>query len=289
MATVDRVLPWRRHAPIPADEIAPVVDAYRAAPSQGADRHRSCGPTRWRPRPTSTSTASAARSTSTTPSRWPRSWPTSGSTTPPSPPPSCTTPSRTPRSRTAEIEERFGAEVAPDRRRRHQAGADPLRLPGGAAGRHHAQDAGGDGQGPAGPDHQAGRPPAQPAHHRRHAARASSCASAQETLDIYAPLAHRLGMQEIKQQLEDLSFAALHPKRYAEIDSLVAPAHARAGPLPGRGGGRGPGPAGRAPDRRRRHRPAASTCGASTRRWSCGARSSTTSSTWSASGSSSTR
>ena len=45
---------------------------------------------------------------------------------------------------------------------------------------------------------------------------------AQETLDIYAPLAHRLGMQEIKQQLEDLSFAALHPKRYAEIDSLVA-------------------------------------------------------------------
>lgn len=44
---------------------------------------------------------------------------------------------------------------------------------------------------------------------------------AQETLDIYAPLAHRLGMQEIKQQLEDLSFAALHPKRYAELEHLV--------------------------------------------------------------------
>lgn len=44
---------------------------------------------------------------------------------------------------------------------------------------------------------------------------------AQETLDIYAPLAHRLGMQEIKQQLEDLSFAALYPKRYAELDHLV--------------------------------------------------------------------
>lgn len=46
--------------------------------------------------------------------------------------------------------------------------------------------------------------------------------TAQETLDIYAPLAHRLGMQEIRQQLEDLCFASLHPKRYAEIDHMVA-------------------------------------------------------------------
>ena len=45
---------------------------------------------------------------------------------------------------------------------------------------------------------------------------------ATETLDIYAPLAHRLGMQELKTQLEDLSFAAIHPKRYAEIDHMVA-------------------------------------------------------------------
>jgi GTP pyrophosphokinase len=45
---------------------------------------------------------------------------------------------------------------------------------------------------------------------------------ARETLDIYAPLAHRLGMQEMKQQLEDLSFASLHPKRYAEIDQMVS-------------------------------------------------------------------
>ncbi|MEN9646846.1 MAG: pyrophosphokinae [Actinomycetota bacterium] len=44
---------------------------------------------------------------------------------------------------------------------------------------------------------------------------------AHETLEIYAPLAHRLGMQELKQQLEDLSFAALYPKRYAELDHLV--------------------------------------------------------------------
>jgi GTP diphosphokinase / guanosine-3',5'-bis(diphosphate) 3'-diphosphatase len=46
--------------------------------------------------------------------------------------------------------------------------------------------------------------------------------TAQETIDIYAPLAHRLGMQELKMQLEDLSFAAMHPKRYAEIDQMVS-------------------------------------------------------------------
>ena len=45
---------------------------------------------------------------------------------------------------------------------------------------------------------------------------------AHETLDIYAPLAHRLGMQEVKQQLEDLSFSAIYPKRFAELDHLVA-------------------------------------------------------------------
>ena len=44
---------------------------------------------------------------------------------------------------------------------------------------------------------------------------------AQETLDIYTPLAHRLGIQTIKAELEDLSFAVLHPKLYVEIESLV--------------------------------------------------------------------
>ncbi|MGH3442028.1 MAG: RelA/SpoT family protein [Nitriliruptorales bacterium] len=45
---------------------------------------------------------------------------------------------------------------------------------------------------------------------------------AQETIDIFAPLAHRLGMQTFKLQLEDLSFRALHPKRYDEIVAMVA-------------------------------------------------------------------
>ena len=50
---------------------------------------------------------------------------------------------------------------------------------------------------------------------------ASATRKAQETLEIYAPLAHRLGIQAIKLELEDLSFAVLHPKLYVEIESLV--------------------------------------------------------------------
>ncbi len=45
---------------------------------------------------------------------------------------------------------------------------------------------------------------------------------AQETLEIYAPLAHRLGIHSVKWELEDLSFATLHPRRYEEIKRLVA-------------------------------------------------------------------
>jgi len=45
---------------------------------------------------------------------------------------------------------------------------------------------------------------------------------AKETLEIYAPLANRLGIQAIKSELEDLSFAVLHPKIYNEIHNLIA-------------------------------------------------------------------
>jgi GTP pyrophosphokinase len=49
----------------------------------------------------------------------------------------------------------------------------------------------------------------------------SATRKARETLEIYAPLAYRLGIQAIKLELEDLAFAVLHPKLYVEIESLV--------------------------------------------------------------------
>ncbi len=50
----------------------------------------------------------------------------------------------------------------------------------------------------------------------------SATRKARETLDIYAPLAHRLGMNAIKWELEDLSFEILEPKKFEEIARLVA-------------------------------------------------------------------
>jgi len=50
---------------------------------------------------------------------------------------------------------------------------------------------------------------------------------AQETSEIYAPLAHRLGIWELKWQLEDLSFRHLKPRQYREIAKLIAARRAR--------------------------------------------------------------
>ena len=50
----------------------------------------------------------------------------------------------------------------------------------------------------------------------------SASRKARETLDIYAPLAHRLGMNAVKWELEDLSFKFLEPKKFEEIERLVA-------------------------------------------------------------------
>lgn len=56
----------------------------------------------------------------------------------------------------------------------------------------------------------------------RYVSKESAQRKARETLEIYAPLAHRLGMNTIKWELEDLSFQTLYPKVYDEIVRLVA-------------------------------------------------------------------
>jgi GTP diphosphokinase / guanosine-3',5'-bis(diphosphate) 3'-diphosphatase len=45
---------------------------------------------------------------------------------------------------------------------------------------------------------------------------------AKETLEVYAPLAHRLGIHQLKWELEDLAFQTLHPRKYEEITTMVA-------------------------------------------------------------------
>ena len=165
MPTVDRVLPWRRNDPPPADEVAPLLVAFRRrhpkAPTalitraylQSADAHR--GQSRNSGEPYVQHPLAVARIVAelglddVTDRRRPAARHGRGH-----------------RRHARRDRARLRRRRRRDRRRRHQARAGPVRLQGGPAGRHHAQDAGGDGQGPAGPDHQARRPSAQHAHDR---------------------------------------------------------------------------------------------------------------------------
>ena len=78
---------------------------------------------------------------------------------------------------------------------------------------------------------------------------------ARETLEIYAPLAHRLGMNTIKWELEDLAFAILYPKMYDEIVRLVAERAPRRDDVPAGSDREGPRRPARRPDQGDRHRP----------------------------------
>src|SRR5256885_1685105 len=46
-----------------------------------------------------------------------------------------------------------------------------------------------------------------------------------KTLKIYAPLAHKLDIHKLKWKLEDLAFQTLHPRKYAEIEAMIAEHH----------------------------------------------------------------
>ena len=162
-------------------------------------------------------------------SRWRRSSPTSSSTTPRSPQRCCTTPSRIPRRR-APKSTACSAPTSAAGRGPHQTQAARPRLQGGQAGRKPAQAVAGHRRRRARAAGQARRPPAQHADAALHAAR-SRRRTAEETLEIYAPLAGRMGMHEMREELEDLSFRELNPDAYKVVsERLEALADAQQAP-----------------------------------------------------------
>ena len=101
---------------------------------------------------------------------------------------------------------------------------------------------------------------------------------ARETLEVYAPLAHRLGIHKLKWELEDLAFQTLHPRKYSEIKAMVADQRAdrdaqadKAAEILGRSS--------RPPTSRPTSPPARSTSTRSTTRWRSAVASSTRSTT----------
>ena len=89
------------------------------------------------------------------------------------------------------------------------------------AGRVVPQDAAGDGARRARHPGQARRPPAQHAHDGRGRRAPSGTRIAAETLEIYAPIAHRLGLNQTYRELQELSFKHLQPWREAALSKAV--------------------------------------------------------------------
>ena len=130
-------------------------------------------------------------------------------------------PSRTPTATHEEISQ----SVRPHRGRpgggRHQADPGALHLQRGGADGEPAQDAHGHGQGHPGDPHQdmpTGSTTCAPWSTRR---RRSRSRKSLETMEIYAPIAHRLGMQKIKWELEDPRLKYLDPVGYQEITEAL--------------------------------------------------------------------
>ena len=165
MPTVDRVLPWRRNERPPADEVAPLLAAFRARhPKASTDRiarayltsaeahrgqyRRSGEPYIQHPLAVARIVADLGLDDVTVAAALLHDAVEDTGHHP-----------RGPRGGVRQRRHR-------DRRRRHQARPHQVRHQGGAAGRLDAQDARGDGQGPPGPHHQAVRPAPQHAHDR---------------------------------------------------------------------------------------------------------------------------
>jgi (p)ppGpp synthase/HD superfamily hydrolase len=97
-------------------------------------------------------------------------------------------------------------------RRGQQADPDELRDQGRSPGRKLPENGHGHGPRHSRDPGQAGRPPAQHAH-AGSAVRRKRRRIAKETLEIYAPIANRLGMHTVRVEFEDLGFKAMHPMR----------------------------------------------------------------------------
>ena len=116
-----------------------------------------------------------------------------------------------------EIRKNFGNEVARCVDGVTKLSKLNLAIARGAAGGERPQDAARHGQGYPRDPGEAGRPAAQHADAGVARSHDRQVRIAQETMEIYAPIAHRLGMGKIRGELEDLAFQYLEPEASAEL------------------------------------------------------------------------